>query len=519
MSGRTFRFLAVAATLTVAGACGRYRPALFADREIVTAVHDEQPIAVPSRTSFDEPQQVSDIYLRRPLFDVVHPLDFPTAGDVNALDEVPRSTWYDPEAAAQRGVPKATALRPTPPLQVLDEEPLTTDDALVVLDSSGSRYELVADPPGHAGLATGADVLGGYLLRSLGLHAPMAWVLEVRDSGITTDSEKSRARFSAWAKTKEVPTGGVRRVSATRWPGGIDVGVTSDFSTRSGDPNDETAHNDRRTVRAMKIFGDWIGFSRFGVRHTRDVYVGKPDEGHLVHYVVGTSKAFGTEDLRERPALDDGGGGLWWNLVTFGLSPTSVRAPVGSGYPCLGYLPSTLEPGQYDVSPPYSPFVRFTPADEYWAAKQMASAGDDALRSGIAAADLPDMAATHLLRVLQNRRRILIDHGMSVVTPLDAAGTSGRLVFLQDRAILAGIAVPLHTRYEVEFLDRDGKELSRRAHLDAVGAITGVPLPDGVSGLVVLHVRVVRNGRGAPRACDVHVVVGRNGTRIIGVRH
>ena len=157
----------------LAAGCGHYVPALFAARPTVTVVHDDRPIDVPSNRRFDERDQISDIYLRRPLFDVVRPLDFPTAGDVNAMDEVPTSSWYDP---AQPVLTPSELTPPAPPLMVLDETPATTAEALVVRDARGARYELLDDPADQPGLFTGAEVLGGFLIRSLGLRAPRSWV-------------------------------------------------------------------------------------------------------------------------------------------------------------------------------------------------------------------------------------------------------------------------------------------------------------------------------------------------------
>ena len=64
--------LALASTL-VLGGC-RYRPAHFADRPEVVKVGDDIAIPVPDRNDFDEVLQVSDVYLRRPLFDALSPV-------------------------------------------------------------------------------------------------------------------------------------------------------------------------------------------------------------------------------------------------------------------------------------------------------------------------------------------------------------------------------------------------------------------------------------------------------------
>ncbi len=507
--------LALTVLIAAVNGCGHYRPALFADHAVVTAVRDDLPIALPANQSFDDREQISDIYLRRPLFDDVRPLEFPTAGDVNTFDEVAASSWYDPEGSAEAASQQSSP--PVTPLTVLDEEPKTDEDALVVRDVRGLRYELLADPAGHQGLRTGAAVLGGYLLRGLGLRAPLAWIVGVPETAVA--DEASAGRLRAWTVGKAAPQGGLLRVSATLWPGGIDVGVTGDYLVRKDDPNDVVDHHNRRTLRAMKIFGHWLGWTQFGVRRTRDVYVGKPDEGHLVHYILGTNRAFGTQDLQATSSLDENSGSVWWRLVTLGLSAPTISAARRSAFSSLGYFSATLTPGDYSVSPPYSPFVRFTPADEYWAAKRLLETSDEALRRGLTAALLQHDAATHLAEVLRSRRQLLVAHAMQVVSPLDIAATSGRSVWLRDRAIEAGLAVSDESRYELEFLDAEGVHLSPSVLIGAVGPVTAVDLPTELSGLVVLHLRVFRRNAAAPRACDIHVMVEGPSVRIIALRH
>jgi len=513
-----FGFLPIAFVLSAsATGCGRYEPALFADRPTVKRVNDDKPIDVPAHASFDEREQLSDIYLRRPLFDFVRPLDFPTAADVNALDEVPASSWYDPEqpVLAPEGITP-----PVPPLLALDERAVIGDGALVIRDARGLRYELRVDPKEQAGLRTGAEVVGGYLLRSLGLRAPRSWIVTLPDAVFTTDGDTSRARLGDWLTTTAATVEGGRRVSATFWPGGIDVGITSDFSARRDDPNDRVPHHDRRTLRAMKIFAHWMAWRQFGVRSTRDVYVGKPGEGHLLHYFVGMSRALGTQDLQPEAVRAEQAGSVGWNLITLGLSRPKVTAARHAEFPSLGYLPADLVPGDFDVSIPYSPFVRMQPADEYWAAKRLMDAPAEALRAGIPAAGLPINAGAHLVDVLERRRRLLIEHAMTVVTPVDVTASVGRSVWLRDRAIAAGFANASTTRYEVAFLDTEGREISHGIRFKAAGELTAIPLPAGhLFGAIVLHVRAVRDGAQLPRACDVHVMADRASVRVIGIRH
>lgn len=109
--------------------------------------------------------------------------------------------------------------------------------------------------------------------------------------------------------------------------------------------------------------------------------------------------------------LADASRGSSRSCVTLGLSRPVVRPPRRPDFPSLGYLPPTLEPGTFTVSPPYSAFARLTPPDEYWAAKRLLDAADEALRVGVAAATLPGDAGRHPTEILKS------DGGCSPRTP------------------------------------------------------------------------------------------------------
>src|SRR5262249_38994844 len=85
-------FVVVASTV-----CGcSYRPARFVDRPPVTEVKDDAPVPVPRRWSTIEPLVMAELYVWRPLGSALDTERYPDARDVNAMDEVPRSSWFSP---------------------------------------------------------------------------------------------------------------------------------------------------------------------------------------------------------------------------------------------------------------------------------------------------------------------------------------------------------------------------------------------------------------------------------------
>lgn len=99
-----------ALALTLAG-CATHatRPARFVDRPAVLDVSDEGPIPVPTRLDPLKEVTLSDAFVKRPMVEALETKRPPEAGDVNALNEVPRSSWLSHDPA------EPGAVNPRPP--------------------------------------------------------------------------------------------------------------------------------------------------------------------------------------------------------------------------------------------------------------------------------------------------------------------------------------------------------------------------------------------------------------------
>lgn len=499
--------LALAATL----ACG-YRPPRFADRPSVAEVHDDRPIPIPRRHAFLKEVFAADTYIRRELVRPLDPRRAPAALDVSSFDEVPRSSWFVPRDAA---TPLAGYFRdgpPEAPFRLVDAAPNSgIVDARVMIDARGLYYELLPELPGQEGMRSGAAVVATRLLYALGYH--------------TSEVHAIRAHTGT-------------RMAAMRWPVGIDLGPTSRSAARSDDPNDHLPHVDRRTLRALPMFGAWLAMSELSPSALRDVYVGEPGHGHVQHFLVGLDRALGIADYVEAVQwasdADREHKTFFFRVFGMGLSPIPSAVRPITLFPSVGLFDENILAKHERPSPPFEPRDRLLPSDEYWAAKRLAALPETVIADAILAAKLGDHAQNWLFQVLQLRRAKIVARAFDHTTPCEVVHVAPPDKAGPARLVLANLAVRYgfmrgeELDYRVVFVDDQGDTLlslsqSSQASRPSSGsrAIVEVPLPVELSrhDYVVARITAVRRGRALPRALDVHLRAAGRAFRVLAVRH
>lgn len=512
------RIRAVIVALTVLSAC-RYQPARFSDAPVVERADDERPVPSPRKRSFLSPLRDADIYVRRELVNILDPKRTTAAIDVNALDDVVRSSWFSPPPVWEKPLTGYKRLGPpVAPFSATDEPPSSeTPGARTIVDARGVRYELLPDLPGREGMRTGAAATASRLVYALGYHTPEVHV-------VTT------------------PEG--ERVAATQWPIGQDLGPTAIKETRSDDPNDRLEQRDRRSLRAFKLIGAWLDLKRLPPRLFRDAYVGVAPDGYVRHYVVGLDGALGVaryiDAVRWVKDVDREDSNFFLRLFSLGLSPKPAAFMPKTEWPSAGLFETYAAPAEYSPSPPFEPIDRVTPADAYWAAKRLAALSQRILGRAVISSHIGPPEQNWLLQLLLARRAQVVAWGYDRTTPLEVqavvdapkpdaadavveatpAGDVGALE-LVDLAIKSGMAKARHTAYAVRYLDRDGRELERRDGLRPEKAALVVGLPSVAAALdyVVVRVRGFRGGKALPGAVEIHLRRGAAGLRVVGVRH
>jgi len=512
-----------------------YRPARFADRPAVTEVADDDPIAEPGRRELNWNWYLSDVYIRRSLLDTLDPKRPADAGDVNSLDEVPRSSWFQPlgPELLLQDPPIIDDGPPEPPLTLVPDVPRANDYGICVVDARGIRYELRRDNANRPEMRTSAAIISSRLIRSVGLLTPESHIVFLAPSDFASFNPGAPGEGLAKPVERFLRDGppsvdGRYRMSSVRWPVGVDVGVTESYDVRGDDPNDVVPHRDRRTLRSLKVLGAWLAISSINPRKTRDAYVGPAGQGHVRHYLVGLEDALGAGSVvwkQKKGLRTDLGGGTGFNLITFGLWPGSDSVPTQRSVLALGNIDEDVDPGGFKASPPYAPISHFQSADGYWAAKRIAAVPLKTIIQAVHAARIFDATARiELVRLIVARRQRVVAYWYGQVTPAEVQRVRGSIIVLRDEAVSRAVSHVGEVRYHVTVLDEDGDELTGTRIIELTAAEFAVEIPQELLRVpgrdrLVLRLRAEVNGKLRPRACHVQLRPFPSGVRVIGIRH
>ena len=204
------------------------------------------------------------------------------AADVNALDEVPDSTWFTNRHARHRLSPAELALGPNgahapaamgSARRALVRKPAGMTAGFVVRDAKGDRYVVKFDSAGYPEVPTGAEMVCTKILHALGWNVPENYLvrldpsrLVVADDAWTRDGAGTKRALTTadvsqlLAGVAWLPDGRVRAV-ASRWVPGHAKGGFRTLGRRADDPDDVVPHEDRRELRGLRVVAAWLNYT------------------------------------------------------------------------------------------------------------------------------------------------------------------------------------------------------------------------------------------------------------------
>jgi hypothetical protein len=461
----------------------------------------------------------------------LHGAGAPEAADVNALDEVPDSTWFTNRHARRRLTAAALARGPndprhapavTGPLTVLSAKPAGMTAGVVVRDRKGDRYVVKLDPAGYPEVPTGAEMVCTKILYALGWNVPENFLVHVAperfvvaENGALGDDEL-RALLARAGRDAD----GRLRAVASRWlPGKVKGGFRT-VGLRPDDPDDRVPHEARRELRGLRVVAAWINYTDARRGNFLDAFVPDADagagRGHLVHYLLDFSSALGAgNDDWKSPRY---GHEYFFDpprqflrVATLGLvQPPWMRVPLA--HPALGYFDaSTFEPEAWRPTYPNPLFDAATVRDRFWGAKLVSAFTDADLAVVARAGEWSDPRAAVILADLLRERQRRIARAYfdwRRIAPLDdfALDAHGRLGF-RDLAVESGVAARADARYRLRTGDGGWRPTEPGARVGVVP-----PAAPLVVELAVSH------DRGTTWSPSVRVTIGRDWTGAVATR-
>lgn len=536
----------MAALAALAGCASSSLGALrFHNAPAVWQVDDRREVARPAARPFMDLLYYLDVFSAER---VPAALALPTAqraADVNALDEVPDSTWFTNRIGI-RGVALDEIRRaggdgasPVGPWSVLGTKIGGTEPGLLVADARGVTYLMKFDAPGAPDMETGADVVVQKLLWTLGYHTPVDTIAVVhRDDlvpapGATVRDVFGRARpmtardlETTLARADRRPDGAYRTM-VSRFLPGAPLGGTPRAGVRDDDPNDRIRHEDRRSIRAQAVFFAWLDHTDINESNTLDMWGADSGRHHVRHYLVDFGKALGVFGWSEVIACDGYArtidlGYAARSLAALGLWTRPWEGADGARIRGIGrFEVAHFDPLGWTDRYPYPAFDRLDDSDGLWAAKTLMRFTRDQLRAAVDEGRYADPAATsYLVATLVARQRRIGRAWFERVNPLDQFRVAGDALCFDD-LLLTYFRDDRPAHYAARAFDFAGAPTGWRARAGAAAStcLAGIAPGRDHDGYVIVELVTVRGGAERP-AVRVHLALdpASHALRVIGIR-
>lgn len=489
---------------SIATACSSHAPTVpavrFANAPAVAAVNDRRDVKEkPHTREFMRLLYHFDGSFHR---FVTRKLEVPRpqrALGVNALDEVPDSTWFTNRIGVRelsldevrRGAATAGSPEPHKPWKIQSTKVGGATVGFIITDARGEKFILKFDRRGFPENETAAEVIASKLLWAAGYNTAEDHIVYLRpeDLVIAPDAQVKdwhgskgkldQAKLDKLLATIVFEPDGRIRGMTSRMIDGKPLGGHIAEGVRKGDPNDVIAHELRRDLRGMYVFYSWLDQNDVKEDNSIDMWVEDPADQsrkYVKHYMIdfgtslGGAAVFGP-DLRQSHAYRVDFPDMFASLATFGLRERSWENRLAPPLRGVGLLDAALyRPGSWKPeTPAYLPFRTADDVDKLWASKILMRFTREQIRAIVETARLSDPRATdYLVETLITRQRMTARHWFTETPPLDRFEPvrGGRALCFDDLMLSYRLAPPsVITRYAVEVFDRSGRPLAPRSEL------------------------------------------------------
>jgi hypothetical protein len=440
------------------------------------------------------------------------------AANVNAVDEVPDSSWYTNRHALRHMTIQQLVQGPNqgePPdfshATITKAKMEGVTPGLQLKDNRGDDYLIKFDNKDYPELQSGAEVISTKIMYAAGYNVPENYVayldparLEIKE-GVEFSHGGSKHPFSQKDLTKLLEnaakrTDGTYRVLASKILKGTSKGSFPWIGLRTDDPNDLIPHEHRRELRGLRVIASWINHWDLKELNTLDMYVGEGGRKFLRHYLIDFGSSLGggkspTEYFHGREYAFDGPN-IWRELFTLGFYVTPDEKSGDLTYPEVGLFSARdFDPGNWVPSFHVMPFENMTHEDAYWGTRIILSFSDDELLNIVKTAEYSNPRATELvLRTLLERRRLIAAHWLKDVNPIANfaldSGKDGVALKFSDLLADHDLARSAAYQYEIAGAGRTGEGRQAKETASAPRILLG----QNPVGETRVRIRTVREG-------------------------
>jgi len=473
------------------------------------------------------------------------------ADNVNYLDEVPESSWYNYRHYHNPMTPEELARGPNTAIPdtsgswtIFSAKLEGANPGFFIEDSIGNRYLIKFDGPKYPELTTSAEVISTKIFYAAGYNVPEATITYFDPDKVTIGNdvmvtEQGKERPMTMEDYRKIIAGKTRneagkiRALASRFVDGIPVGTWAFEGTRNDDPNDRVSHEHRRELRGMRILSSWLNDTDRRDANTMAVYT---DDGYISHYVQDFGNTLGANGagihmpIYGQAYLVDPRF-MAMNLVTLGMHVNTwedVNEQVHIPDPSVGYFRADVfKPGQWVSAHPLPAYENMTLRDAFWGAKLVMSFSDEDIRAIVETGQFSNPSAEkYVAEVLMERRDKIGRYWFSRINPIDKfeVGTAGDNILLRftDLGVKGDLYEAGETYYEYSVKVFEGNTLVReqqaqtpRISIDRQ-AISG----QSANGPVVLEYEIKtrrKKNKTAEKSTFVYVYPGPEAPRIVGI--
>jgi hypothetical protein len=550
----------VAAALACAACGGPSVPAArFVNGPIARAVNDRVDVPQPPKQRVMYPSLYNwDGAIQRRL---ERGLELPRderAHGVNALDDVPDSTWFTNRIGIRELTPDDIERGPVTddspelhtPWTVHSTKPGGASTGFMITDARGIKYLLKFDDKGTPELETGFDVIVDRLLWAVGYNVPEDHVVYFRDTDLVVAKDAiikdvdgasmgSLDRAGLLKRLEVVDRGSDGRIRGlvSRWIAGKTVGGHPGEGVRTDDPNDRIPHELRRDLRGAYSVFAWLDHVDIQEGNFVDSWVADPADPkrhYLEHYFIDFGRSLGAMayfqfDWRRGHMYLVDFTQIGWQLVTLGLAPRPwIGRPIDAKRAVGMFDAGTFDPGAWHPDwAAYLPLRTADRFDKFWGAKLVARFTRAQIAGAVAAGRLTDpKAAAYIVDTLIARQRATAAYWFARVNPLDGFTASpaddGAIeLCFDDLAISSHVANPATTRYSTASWDWSAREVAGATATAATGSRTcarvrGAKLADD-DGYTIVRVDTTRPGFNGTTFVHVGRDPATTAPRVIGV--